>query len=109
MRFALSSADLALAPWLAPADTVSGFMLAETANAQQVHGEFQGDFGYNTTYALTVTPATLAAATFALDVPANRVIPGPTVRAISQAVATQMRVGESPGFSGVPWQAYATP
>ena len=106
MRFALSSNDLALAPWLAPADTVHGFMLAQSANPQQVHGEYQGDFGYNTTFALTVTPATLASATFVLDVPANRVIPGPTVRAISQAVATRMRVGESAGFSGVPWQAY---
>lgn len=106
MRFAMNSDDLALAPWLAPADTVHGVMLAESANPQQIHGEYQGDFGYNTTYALTVTPATLASVTFVLDVPANRVIPGPTVRAVSQAVATRMRVGESPGFSGVSWQAY---
>ena len=106
MRFALNTTDLALAPWLAPADTVHGFVLAETANPQQVHGEYQGDFGYNSTFALTVTPATLTAATFVLDVPANRVIPGPAVRAISQATATRMRIGESAAFSGVPWQTY---
>ncbi len=106
MRFALSSGDLALATWLAPADTVRGFVLAESANPQQVHGEYQGDFGYNATFALAVTPATLASATFVLDVPPNRVIPGPSVRAVSQAAANQMRIGESAGFSSVPWQAY---
>jgi len=108
MRFALSADSLASAPWLAPADTVHGFLLAESANPQEVWGQFSGDFGYDTTYALEVTPDNLTKVTFSLDVPANRVITGPQVVCRSNAVATLMRIGESAAFAGVPWQPYAS-
>ncbi|MBE0567051.1 MAG: fibronectin type III domain-containing protein [Krumholzibacteria bacterium] len=103
MRFALSAADLEAAPWLAPADTVFGFLIAESANPQQIHAEYEGDFGYNSTHVITVTPDNLAGATFTLDVPPNRVIDAPVVTARNGARATLMRFAEGPGFTGVPW------
>lgn len=106
MRFALSSEGLADAPWQAPADTVRGFMIAESANPQRIWAEFEGDQGYNTTPSILVTPDNLAAASFALDVPANRVIPGPAVAAVNTAVATRMRFAEFPDLTAVPWQPY---
>lgn len=106
MRFALSADALATAPWLAPADTVPGFLLADSANPQVVYGEFEGDFGYTKTYDLPVTPDDLSTAAFTLLVPPSRVIDGPTVQATCSARATLMRFAESPSFSGVPWQAY---
>ncbi|MFO7609737.1 MAG: Ig-like domain-containing protein [Candidatus Krumholzibacteriia bacterium] len=106
MRFALSSEGLADAPWQAPADTVRGFMIAESANVQRIWAEFEGDQGYNTTTSVLVTPDNLALARFALDVPANRVIAGPAVAAVNTAVATRMRFAEHPDLTAVPWEPY---
>ena len=107
MRLALGAAALEAAPWQAPADTIHDFLLAESANPQEIHAEYEGDFGYTTGHVLTVRPDDLAGAAFALDVPANRVIDVPTVLAENDAVATLMRFSESPGFAGAAWRAYA--
>jgi len=105
-RFALSEGDLAAAPWQDPATTAS-VPLADVASTQTVWGEFRGDFGYNSTHSIEVTPDLLTEAAFALDVPDDRIVDSPLVPVINDAVATLMRFSETPDFRDVAWRPYA--
>jgi hypothetical protein len=107
MRFASTEAGLATADWLPGSALYPGYELADSANPQQIWGEFEGDFGFNTTHVLNVKPDLLGSATFHLNVSASRVVPNLTVTATMSAAATEMRLSENPGFATVPWVAYA--
>jgi hypothetical protein len=106
MRFADSEEALADLPWL-PGSANPDYPLANSANPQTVWGEFLGDFGFTHTGSITVTPDLLTEASFALDLPVDRVTDQSTVTVLADAVATQMRFSESLDFSQVPWTAYA--
>ena len=107
MRFAASQAELAAAPWLPAADLYPGYELLDSANPQEIWAEYEGDFGFNTTYKLGVRPELLASAAYFLKVPENRIVSSHTVTAEFSAGATHTRISESPNFAAVPWQAYA--
>ncbi len=107
MRFAASDAELATTPWQAVADTVFGYELSDSANSQDIWGEYEGDFAFNATTRLMVRPDLLNSADFHLKVPSNHVVSVATVVAEFSAEATEMRISEQPDFSTVPWLAYA--
>ena len=106
MRFALSEDGLADAAWL-PADTLlTGFMLDDAAVPQTIHGEFQGDFGFNATATWDVAPDLLQDASFSLDLPDGDVAAGETVTGLCSALATLMRFSTRPDFQDAVWQTY---
>lgn len=105
MRFALSQGELAAAQWMPAADTVLNYELADTANPQEIWGEYEGDFGFNTTHLLGVRPDLLGGAAYRLKVPDSRIVSTLTVVAELSAHATDFRLSESPTFTTVPWQA----
>ncbi len=107
MRFAPSEAELASAPWVPGAEIYPDYELSDSANAQEIWGEYEGDFGFTTTTRLPVRPDLLAGAAFQLNLPSNRVISTPLVTAELSAQATEMRLSENPNFSAVPWRAFA--
>ncbi|MDX2472788.1 MAG: Ig-like domain-containing protein [Candidatus Krumholzibacteria bacterium] len=106
MRFATSEAELALASWQTATDTLRGYELSDSANAQEIWGEYEGDFEFNSTSRLIVRPDLLTNVDFFLKVPSNHVVSVSTVVAEFSAQATEMRVSEQPDFSTVPWLAY---
>ena len=66
------------------------------------------DFGFTINpIQLTVTPDKLTGATFKLKLASDRVTDDIVVTALSTAVATHMRISESPNFNAVPWVDYA--
>ena len=107
MRFAASTAALAAAPWVPGAAIYEDYELSDSANSQDIWGEFVSDFGFSTTNKLTVRPDLLGSATFKLLLPSNRVVSTRYLVAQSTAKATQLRISESPNFAAVPWQTYA--
>jgi len=108
MRFANSESDLAAEPWVAVADTFFGFLLTDSANRQAVWGEFQGDFGFTSdVIPLVVQPDLLDTATFSLLPGGGSISQSRMVAIQADAVATQMRMAETPNFAGVPWRPYA--
>jgi hypothetical protein len=107
MRFAASETELSTAPWLPAAEIYPDYELSDSANPQEIWGEFEGDFGFNFVHSLTVRPDLLGAAAFRLKVPQNRIISDATVVAEFTAQATEMRVSENPNFAMVPWRAYS--
>ena len=106
MRFADSQTNLAVAPWLPGADIYPDYQLADSANPQEIWGEYQGDFGFTTTYSIGVRPDLLTTAAFQLKIPSNRVVSTPNVKAEFSAGATELRISENPNFAAVPWQAH---
>lgn len=107
MKFANTEADLVTAPWMPPAELVEDFMLLDSANAQKIWGQFDGDFGFiSEAIDLDVVPDPLTDVQFVIDLP-DGVTSATTVPIISRAVATEMRISESPDFSAVPWVDYA--
>lgn len=106
MRFALSLAGLAAAPW-APADSlVTGFELGPEPEPQTIYGAFLCDFGFAVTRQVAAVPDDLTGAAFVLDGDAE-VTGSATVRVDSDARALWMRFGTGPDLRTVPWQAYA--
>lgn len=105
MRFADSQANLASASWLPGADIYPAYQLADSANPQQIWGEYQGDFGFNTTHSIDVRPDLLTTAAFILKIPSDRVVATPNVKVEFSASATELRISENPNFAAVPWQA----
>mgnify|MGYP001813313585 CR=1 FL=1 len=107
MKFANSEADLAAAPWMPPAGLVEDFPLLDSANPQKIWGQFDGDFGFiSEAIDLDVTPDPLTDVQFVIDL-TDGTTSVTTVPIISRAVATEMRISESPDFSAVPWVDYA--
>lgn len=107
MRFANSQDGLTDAAWVPGAPDYPGFLLQDTVDRQSIWGEFEGDFGFTINpIQLTVTPDKLTGATFKLKLTSDRVTDDIVVTALSTAVATHMRISESPNFSAVPWVAY---
>lgn len=106
MRFAASEAGLATAAWVPGADVYPGYELSDSANAQEIWGEYEGDFGFTSTRKLTVRPDLLTSATFQLNLPSNRIVSTPIVTAQLSAAATEVRISENPDFSLVPWRAF---
>jgi hypothetical protein len=107
MRFANSEAGLAAASWTPGAGTHTELLLGAGETAQQIWGEFSGDFGFNSVSHLTVTPDLLTGAAFRLEVPANRQTTTRDIRGILTGKATQVRWSESPDLAAAPWQAHA--
>ncbi len=107
MRFALDEDDLAGAAWLPADSTLTGFVLGPSAVPQTIHGEFQGDFGFNATSTWDVAPDLLQDTSFALELPDGDVTSATTVTGINQAGATLMRFSTRPDFLGAPWRDYA--
>ena len=111
LRFAPTRAELPSAVWAAPDSLVAGHIrftgevLGATAAPQWLYGEFESDFGFTFVDSLLCVPDDLSAAGFQLA--GGATITGtPTVSLTSTAVATEMRFGESPDFSAVPWRAW---
>ncbi len=106
MRFAASEAGLAGTAWVPGAEIHPGYELSDLADFQEIWGEFEGDFGYNTTHKLIVRPNLLGDAAFKLKVPDTRIVSTPTVSVELSAAATDLRISENPNFAAVPWQPY---
>lgn len=106
MRFASSEAGLAAELWTPGGDT-QDYLLDNSGNAQEIWGEFQGDFGFNTITSRTVRPDLLNNVSFSLDLPADHLTDESSVTVLASAVATHMRFSESLDFSSEPWVAYA--
>lgn len=106
MRFAASEEDLDSQLWV-PGDTTATFTLADSANPQTIWGEFEGDFGFNSTVSLTVTPDLLTSASFAFDLDDDHITDQSTVTVLADAAATEMRFSTSLDFAGVAWVPYA--
>ncbi len=109
LRLAPTRAELAAAPWLPPAAIVEDYVLRDTPQPQLVFAQFESEFSpaFTVVDSQLVTPDLLTTVSFALDLPSNRVISDPSVRVLSAAVATQMRISTDPGFRNAPWLAYA--
>ncbi len=106
MRFANTEDGLEDQAWQ-PGAATQNYALANTANPQEVWGEFLGDFGFYSTVSLTVIPDLLTDAAFFLDLPEDHVTDQSTVTVVSDAVATYMRFSESPIFTSVLWLPYS--
>jgi hypothetical protein len=111
LRFAPTRGELSDAIWTTPDSLVSGHIrftgevLGAAAAPQWLYGEFESDFGFTFVDSLPCVPDDLSAAGFQLA--GGATITGtPTVSLTSIAVATEMRFGESPDFSSVPWRAW---
>lgn len=107
MRFATSEAGLAAASWTPGAATHTELLLSADETAQQIWGEFAGDFGFNVTSHISVTPDLLTGAAFRLELPANHQTTTTDIRGILTGKATQVRWSESPDLAAAPWQAHA--
>ncbi len=106
MRFATSEAALAAAAWVPGAASHTELLLGPATGAQQVWAEFAGDFGFNSTSHLTVTPDLLTGAAFRLALPEDHVTDTVAVRAVLTGKATQVRWSETPDLAAAPWQAH---
>jgi hypothetical protein len=108
LRLAPSRAELAAASWQPPATIIQDYLLRDTPQPQLVFAQFESEFSpaFTVVDSQLVTPDDLTAVTFRLDLPANRVISDPSVRVLSSAVATLMRLSTDPGFGNAPWLAY---
>jgi hypothetical protein len=111
LRFAPTRADLPAATWAAPDSLVTGHIwftgevLGAAPAPQWLYGEFESDFGFTFVDSLLCLPDSLNTASFQLAGGASYCVT-PTVLLTSIAVATEMRFGENPDFSGVPWRAW---
>lgn len=106
MRFATSEAGLAGAAWVPGAATHTQELLGPRTDAQEIWGEFDGDFGFAHVARITVTPDTLAAATFRLALPEDHVTTTTAVRGILTGKAALVRWSESPDLAAAPWVAH---
>ncbi len=106
MRFAASEDGLPSQLWIPAAPSVP-YTLANSANQQEIWGQFLGDFDFTATVSLTVVPDLLQETSFALDLPEDHITDESTVTVLAAAAATEMRFSESLDFSSVPWTAYA--
>lgn len=106
MRFASTEAGLTGAAWVPGAATHTQLLLGTATGAQQIWGEFAGDFGYNSVSHITVTPDLLTAATFRLAVPENHIVETTAVRGILTGKAALMRWSEGPDLAAAPWIAH---
>jgi hypothetical protein len=106
MRFATSETGLAGAPWVPGAATHLQELLGAQVTPQEIWGEFAGDFGFAHVTHITVTPDTLATASFRLAVPEDHVTTTREVRGILTGKATLVRWSESPDLSAAPWVAH---
>jgi hypothetical protein len=111
LRFAPTRGELPAATWTTPDSLVAGHIrftgevLGAAAVPQWLYGEFESDFGFTFVDSLPCMPDDLSAAGFQLAGGATVTVTT-TVSLTSIAVATEMRFGESPDFSGVPWRAW---
>lgn len=106
MRFADSQAGLAAAAWVPGAATHSQLLLGAGTGAQEVWGEFAGDFGYNHVTHITVTPDLLAGATFRLAIAEDHVTTVTGIEGILTGKATLVRWSEGPDLAAAPWVAH---
>ncbi len=107
MRFSATEAGLAAASWTAGAAAHTELLLGAATTAQAVWGEFAGDFGFHSTYHITVTPDLLTGASFHLVVPQDRLVTTPNLRGALVGKATLVRWSESADLSAAAWQAHA--
>jgi hypothetical protein len=111
LRFAPTRGELPAATWTTPDSLVAGHIrftgevLGAAAAPQWLYGEFECDFGFTFVDSLLCVPDDLSAAGFQLAGGAT-ITDTLTVSLTSIAVATEMRFGESPDFSSVPWRAW---
>ena len=66
MRFARSPEMLPFAPWAAGDTLYSGYTLMDSPLPQTIWGEFQSDFGYNTTSSYEALPDDLSGVSFTI-------------------------------------------
>ena len=107
MRFAPSEAELVDKPWTPGADLFEGYELADSANPQEIYGEFAGDFGFSIVNDYTARPDPLLDVEFRLAVPQDHVSDQSTVIGICDATASLVRYAEGLDFSAAPWLAYS--
>lgn len=107
MRFAASEAALTGAAWVPGAATHTELLLGPGTGAQEIWGEFAGDFGYNSVSHITVSPDLLTGATFRLLVPENHVVTSDSVSCVLTGKATLVRWSEGPNLAAAPWRAFA--
>jgi hypothetical protein len=111
LRFAPTHGELRDADWAEPDSLVAGHIwftgevLGAAPAPQWLYGEFKSDFGFTFVDSLLCLPDSLNTASFQLAGGASYCVT-PTVLLTSVAAATEMRFGESPDFSGVPWRAW---
>ena len=105
MRFATSEAGLAGATWVPGSSRYSAPLLEGRTGSQQIWGEFEGDFGFNSVSHITVTPDLLTAATFRLAVPEDHVTTTAFLRGVLGGQATLVRWAEGPNLAGAAWVA----
>jgi hypothetical protein len=106
MRFASTAGGLAAAAWAPGAATHTEELLGPDTGAQEIWGEFAGDFGFSSTTHILVTPDLLTTAAFHLAVPADHVTATTAVRGILTGEATLLRWSEGPDLAAAPWQAH---
>ncbi len=107
VRFATAAEDLADATWVDAAPVLAGVPVQDTAQPQTLFAELETEFGYTASSALELTADDLAAADFSLDLPGNRISTTPQLTLLHDAVATEMRFSQDPGFHDAPWGDYA--
>ncbi len=107
MRFATSEAGLVVAPWLPAVDGAASAMLSAEPVAQQVWGEFDGDFGFHSTSHITLTPDLLTGATFALLLPESGITTTRNIRGVLTGKGTVVKWSESGDLAGAPWVAFS--
>lgn len=115
VRFATSIADLATAAWLTgdPA-VVPDVPLRDFPGEQTLYAEFLSDFGFlvpgesgGDPESMTLYGDDLTTVTVAPDTLEGGLVEDRVLVVLSDAVATQMRLSENPGFPGAEWFAYA--
>ncbi|MBK8167505.1 MAG: fibronectin type III domain-containing protein [bacterium] len=106
MRFVKSLADTQNAPWVPGAATHAQELLGTGVEAQDIWGQFDGDFGIRHTARITVTPDLLTAASFRLLLPTDHFTATSAIRGVLTGEATQVRWSESPDLASAPWVAY---
>ncbi len=107
VRFATVAEDLADAPWQEAAPVLAGIPVQDTVQPQTLFAELETEFGYTASSALELAADDLTAADFSLDLPGNRISATRQLTLLHDAVATEMRVSQDPGFGDAPWVDYA--
>lgn len=107
MRFADTEEGLADQDWLAPAPQAAPITFPDNAGPKTIFAEFEGNFGYPYIDDIELTADLLTDVEFTLDLPDDGITELNTVLGLCDAIATEMRFGESLDFGDAAWEAYS--
>lgn len=106
VRLATSAEDVEFAAWNGYLPENLVWELEDTLGEQSIYGQFRGDLGFDSEVdELTIAGDPLT--DVAVDVDLDAATTAPFVDLLCDAVATQVRIGESGDFASASWQAYA--